>query len=155
MVGVAVGVLALGTGGAVADTAPAGNYVVHQYGTLSIASPEAATCTFFANKPNYSGSTITGTGGFSKCAGSVASCSSEATLQYYLSTPALWEPVGASARQSLCPPPLRSSTARNVNCTPQPFQYSYRTETIGSIVDTDGLVDSGSIEGPTLNVACL
>jgi hypothetical protein len=152
VVGVAVGVLALGTGGAVADTAPAGSYAVHQNGTLSIAS---ADCTFFTNTPNYSGSTITGTGGFSKCTGSVASCSSEVTLQVYLSTPALWEPAGASARQFLCPPPLRSSTAHVTDCTPQPFQYSYRTETIGSIVDTSGHVDSGKLDGYTLNVACL
>lgn len=111
------------------------------------------TCTAFANKPNYSGGTITGTGGISSCTPHAPdACASETTVEIYLSGPGAWEPAGASKRQALCPPPARSTTA-TVSCDPASSTYSYRTETLATIVY--GSTDSTTVCSSQLNVACL
>ncbi|MFG2463604.1 hypothetical protein ACGFWE_42120 [Streptomyces sp. NPDC048523] len=80
------------------------------------------TCALFANKPNYSGGKITGTGGISGCAPSTPD-------------------AGSSARQHNCPPPARSTTAP-VNCDSTSTTYSYRTVTLATIVHEG--TDSGT-----------
>ncbi|MEU6175829.1 hypothetical protein ABZ832_28465 [Streptantibioticus parmotrematis] len=119
------------------------------------AKPNDAECNLFANKPNYSGSTITGTGGILSCSGDYAACASEITLQVYLPGPGLWEPAAASVRQSLCPPPARSSTAYDRNCEKQPETYAYRVETVGTVTTAGGGTGSKVFYGSQLNVACL
>ena len=116
-------------------------------------SPEhVITCALFANKPNYSGSKITGTGGISGCVPEPPdACSSEADLEVYLSGPG-WVTAATSARQHKCPPPARSTTA-TLSCDPSSETYSYRTVTLGTIVHEG--TDSNTSTSTTLNVKCL
>ncbi|MFF3920580.1 hypothetical protein ACFYZB_45765 [Streptomyces sp. NPDC001852] len=110
-------------------------------------------CDLFANKPNYSGGKITGTGGISSCSPHTPfSCSSEADLQIYLTGPGRWETQAASPRQHSCPPPARSTKASS-SCDPSSTTYSYRTETLGTIYY--GETSSGTAYSNVLNVKCL
>ena len=158
VIAAALSMLALGVNGAVADTAPPGSYAAHEFGTITTktVSPSAATCTLFSYKPLYSGSTITGTGGIVSCTGTpVATCSSEAVLEVYLTGPQTWVAAGPDVRQGQCPPPARSSSSSVRNCEDQPQKYSYRTETIASVVDTNGQTAGGTLYSDQLNIACL
>ncbi|UUU32290.1 hypothetical protein JIX56_21585 [Streptomyces sp. CA-210063] len=147
--------LAIGSG-AMAEPAPPSEQIGNPEVTLRVEeSPDAAeaiTCQIFANKPNYSGGKITGTGGLSSCAGGTPlACNSEVDLQIYLSGPG-WTTAGASPRQHRCPPPARSTTA-SVSCESTSQTYSYRSQTLGTI--TAGSTDSDTATSSTLNVKCL
>ncbi|MDT9701114.1 hypothetical protein [Streptomyces sp. P17] len=110
------------------------------------------TCTLFANKPNYSGGRITGTGGISGCVPSTPdACASETEVEVYLSGPG-WQTAAQSPRQYKCPPPARSTTAA-LSCDPISTTYSYRTVTLGTIVHEG--TDSGTSTSTVLNVKCL
>lgn len=147
-------------GVASADPAPPGASTPHNSPMLTVhetkagASPTVAICEMFANKPNYSGSIITGTGGIKSCSGDPVTCIHEVTLEVYL-TPG-WTPAASSGPpKGGCPPPARSSITHNYDCEHQPTTYSYRTETLGSMVDAEGQHDSHPSAGAVLNVACL
>lgn len=128
--------------------------------TLSVdasPSPKAViTCTLYASKPNHSGSRITGTGGISACAGGTPSaCNSEVDVQFYNKYSSQWMTGGSGPRQTLCPPPLRSSSA-SATCTNHPGDpnTAWRTVTVGSIVSSGG-TDSGTAYSAVLYVPCV
>jgi hypothetical protein len=142
--------------GASADPAPpseskANPKVILEVGGVD--SPEyVITCALFANKPNYSGGKITGTGGISGCVPNAPdACASEADVEVYLSGPG-WTTAATSARQHKCPPPARSTTAK-LSCDPSSSTYSYRTVTLGTIVHEG--TDSNTSTSAVLNVKCL
>jgi hypothetical protein len=140
--------------GAWADPVPSSDSTPHPTATMQVGSSPAhvITCALFANKPNYSGNKITGTGGLSGCVpGPPDACSSEADLEVYLSGPG-WVTAAASARQHSCPPPARSTTASLI-CDSSPATYSYRTLTLASIVHEG--TDSNTSTSTVLNVKCL
>ncbi|AZP22789.1 hypothetical protein EJC51_46165 [Streptomyces aquilus] len=143
-----------------AEPAPPSQQDSHPEVTLGVTaaseSPDGAdaeiNCILFANKPNYSGNKITGTGGISSCSGGTpVACSSEVDLQVYLAGPG-WVTSAASGRQHKCPPPARSTSATQ-ECDPQPDSWSYRSETLGTI--TAGTTSSGVATSGILNVKCL
>ncbi|MFF3968074.1 hypothetical protein ACFYZI_41805 [Streptomyces griseorubiginosus] len=142
--------------GASAEPAPPSESQANPEVSLNVGGAESPqhiiTCALFANKPNYSGGKITGTGGISGCVPSAPdACSSEADVEVYLSGPG-WVTAGASSRQHKCPPPARSSTA-TVSCDPSSTTYSYRTVTLGTIVHEG--TDSNTATSNLLNVKCL
>lgn len=156
----ALAALTQAAGVASADASATGTSDPHNSPMLTVhdtkegASPNVAMCEMFANKPNYSGSTVTGTGGLKSCTGDVVSCTHEVTLEVYL-TPG-WTPAASSGPPKPgCPPPARSSITHNYNCTHQPVTYSYKTETLGSMVDAERGSDSHYYGSSVLNVACL
>ncbi|MEU5893087.1 hypothetical protein ABZ835_40570 [Streptomyces sp. NPDC047461] len=115
-------------------------------------SQHVIKCALFANKPNYSGSRITGTGGISGCVPEAPdACASEVDLEFYLPGPG-WVTAAASARQTKCPPPARSTTAA-LACDSTADTYSYRSVTLGTIVH-DG-TSSNTATSAVLNVKCL
>lgn len=98
-----------------AESTPPGASKARPKTTLTVEdanSPEhVITCTLFANKPNYSGGKITGTGGISGCVSSTPdACASEVDLELYLPGPDEWTMAAPSSRQLKCPPPARSTT---------------------------------------------
>ncbi|GHE71910.1 hypothetical protein GCM10018785_45210 [Streptomyces longispororuber] len=113
-------------------------------------------CTLFANKPNYSGSKLTATGGIRKCTPRPpAACAFEVELQFYEQNgpgPGTWVTHATSDRSRACPPPSRSEKA-GASCRPAPKKYSYRTLTYGAIVDGGG-TDTGSATSGVLAVKC-
>ncbi|MFL4953025.1 hypothetical protein ACJ6WE_38375 [Streptomyces sp. MMS24-I31] len=112
---------------------------------------DTVKCTLFANKPNYSGGKITGTGGISSCTPHAPySCNSEDDVQIYLT--AGWTTAASSPRQYNCPPPSRSTTT-SLSCDSTSTAYSYRTLTVGSIFY--GTTDSGTATSSVLSVKCL
>lgn len=143
---------------AIAEPAPPGAYVPQPTGEIRVGIPGATpadtvVCAGFSNKPNYSGGVITGTGGILSCSPHAPSaCASETTLELWLSGPQMWTAVGASPRQTLCPPPARSTTAR-AECTVQPVQYTYRTETLVTVVYGNSASDA--YPSDQLNLSCL
>jgi hypothetical protein len=144
---------------AVGDPAPPGSYTPRPTDQISVPAPaslapdDSVVCAAFANKPNYSGGSITGTGGISSCTPHAPySCASETTVQIYLSGPGSWEAAGASTRQLSCPPPTRSTTAV-VHCSPASSTYSYRTEALVTVVY--GNTATNTAYSAQLNVACL
>lgn len=156
----ALAALTQASGVASAAPAPPGASDPHNSAMLEVretkagASPNVANCEMFANKPNYSGNVVTGTGGIKSCTGDPVSCTHEVTLEVYL-TPG-WTPAASSGPPVPgCPPPARSSITHNYNCKLQSSQYSYRTETLGTLVDAEGQTDSHPYVGAVLNVSCL
>ncbi|MFG3353794.1 hypothetical protein [Streptomyces sp. NPDC048001] len=149
--------MALLGGIAVADPAPPAASKPKSGVTLTVGGGESAqhiiTCALFANKPNYSGGIITATGGMSGCVPSTPEgCASEVDLQVYLSGPGVWSTAAASTRQTRCPPPARSTTAR-MNCDSDTTSWSYRTDTLASICH-DGTTDSNTSTSAVLSVKC-
>jgi hypothetical protein len=114
------------------------------------------TCKLFANKPNYSGSKITATGGIKSCTPRPpAACSYEADLEFYQQDgpgPGAWVTRASSSRGHSCPPPARSKKAAG-SCHPSSKKYSYRTLTIGAITGSGG-TDTGAKSGSVLTVKC-
>ncbi|MGW0425091.1 hypothetical protein [Streptomyces sp. NPDC003015] len=140
-----------------AEPTPSGASKAHPRTTLTVEdanSPEhVITCALFANKPNYSGGKITGTGGISGCVPSTPdACASEADLELYIAGADEWTTVAASSRQHKCPPPARSTTAA-LSCDSTSTTYIYRTKTLGTIVHEG--TDSGTATSTTLHVKCL
>ncbi|MGX9923552.1 hypothetical protein ACWIG4_27300 [Streptomyces sp. NPDC002248] len=123
--------------------------------TAGPAGPDAATCTFYASTPNHSGSSMTGTGGISACAGTVATCASEVDIEFYNNFSSRWMTAGTSTRQTKCAPPLRSTTARTT-CTNHPGDpnVAWRTTTVGSMVDQEGQVGTKTAYSNVLYVPC-
>ncbi|GGM06406.1 hypothetical protein GCM10010129_57780 [Streptomyces fumigatiscleroticus] len=119
-------------------------------------SPEAVTsCDFYASKPNHSGSRMTGTGGIKTCSGGPVACTSEVDLEFYNEYSRMWMTAG-TARQSLCAPPLRSSTAA-ATCVNHPGDpnVAWRTTTVGTLVSKGGSVGGATPISPVLYVPCV
>lgn len=118
-------------------------------------SEAAATCIFYASKPNHSGSRMTGTGGIETCSGGPAACTSEADLEAYNDFSRMWMTIGTS-RQTKCAPPLRSSTAAAtcVNHSGDP-RRAFRTTTVGTVVSTSGGTAHGTAYSDVLYVPCV
>ncbi len=125
--------------------------------TVPDAGPAGATasCVVYASKPNHSGSSMTGTGGFESCSGGPAACNSEVDLEFYNNFSGMWMTAATSARQYKCAPPLRSTTAKGT-CTNHPGDpnVGWRTATLGTIVSTNGSSDSRTAYSPVLYVPC-
>lgn len=81
-------------------------------------------------------------------------CTSEVDLEYYSNTSSQWYTTG-TARQSLCAPPLRSSTAA-ATCVNHPDDPSraFRTTTYGTLVSSSGSHASGTVYSDVLYVPC-
>ncbi|GAA0906233.1 hypothetical protein GCM10009574_098450 [Streptomyces asiaticus] len=115
------------------------------------------TESYYASKPNHSGSKVTGTGGISSCAGGTpASCNSEVDVEFYNNYSNQWMTGGSGPRQTKCPPPLRSSSA-SATCTDKPGDPNtgWRTVTVGTIVSPNGSHDSGTAYSSVLYVPCV
>jgi hypothetical protein len=116
----------------------------------------AVTCEVFANKPNLSGTRITGTGGISSCTGgSPASCNSEVDVEFYNNYSGTWMTGGSGPRQYSCPPPLRSSSA-SATCESHPGDpnTAWRSFTLGTIVAYGGGTSTGRAYSSVLYVPC-
>ncbi|WP_225828499.1 hypothetical protein [Streptomyces naphthomycinicus] len=116
---------------------------------------DSVSCTFRAEKPNYSGSKMTGVGGIKSCTPHAPfSCNSESEIEWYNPGPGRWLTVAQSNTQHQCPPPYRTTTAAYA-CeyrSSDPL-YSYRTRVIGSIFY--GETQSADVSGQILQVRCL
>jgi hypothetical protein len=123
--------------------------------TTQDAFPADADCYFYAFKPNHSGSRMTGTGGIKSCDGGPVACTSEVDLEYYDNFSSMWYTAG-TARQSLCAPPLRSSTAA-ATCVSHPGDpnVAWRSTTYGTLVSSGGSAGSGTANSPGLYVPCV
>ncbi|WP_405467598.1 hypothetical protein [Streptomyces canus] len=112
-------------------------------------------CTFYASKPNHSGSRMTGTGGIKTCSGGPVACTSEADFEVYNDFSRMWMTIGTS-RQTKCAPPLRSSTAA-ATCVNHPGDpnRAFRTTTVGTLVSAGGSAGSGTAHSNVLCVPCV
>ncbi|MEU9859101.1 hypothetical protein [Streptomyces sp. NPDC047974] len=121
-----------------------------------VTSPEAVTaCYFNALKPNHSGTRMTGTGGIKSCEGAPAACSSEVDLEFYNNFSRMWMTAASSARQFMCAPPLRTTSA-SATCTNHPGDptVAWRTTTLGSVVSAQGQAGTATAYSPILYIAC-
>lgn len=80
------------------------------------------------------------------------SCNSEVDLQIYLSGPGAMGRRGERPPTVQLSPPLRSTTA-SVACSSSPDTYSYRSETLGTILASS--TSTGTAVSDVLNVKCL
>ncbi|MEU9165801.1 hypothetical protein AB0D29_36705 [Streptomyces sp. NPDC048424] len=117
---------------------------------------DVVTCSLNAQRPNYSGSTMTGTGGILGCIPHrPQACNSEVDIELWAPGPGRWITVASSARQYACPPPYRNTTAA-FTCewrASDPFYY-YRTRVLATIVE-DGIVVSNDSTSESYGVRCL
>lgn len=122
--------------------------------TTQDASPADTDCYFYAWKPSHSSSRMTGTGGIESCSGGPVACTSEVDLEYYDDFSSMWLTAG-TARQSLCAPPLRSSTA-SASCVNRPGDpnRARRTTTYGTLVSSGGSAGGGTVNSLVLYVPC-